>query len=120
MGDRSKNEMFRDIIDQSIKNVLKYASVWVHSWYASRENMKQIKSKRKHFVWALKSNRLIARNEKDTKRGEFKSYLNLQSGENTAVHAYITGVSFPVLIKQVFINKDGSAGVLYLVGSDLS
>ena len=69
--------MFRDIIDQAIKNVLKYAYVLADSWYASKENMKPIKSEGKHFVWALKSNRLIARNEKDTKRGEFKSYLNL-------------------------------------------
>jgi hypothetical protein len=34
---------------------------------------------------------------------------------------YLKGVEFPVvLVKQVFINKDGSTGTLYLVSSDTS
>jgi hypothetical protein len=34
---------------------------------------------------------------------------------------YLEGVSFPLLlVKQVFTNKDGSTGVLYLVTSDTS
>ena len=60
--------------------------------------MKHIKSKGKHFVLALKSNRLIALNKKDSQRGEFKKLSELELGENTAVGAYIKGVSFPLLI----------------------
>ena len=97
MSDRSKNEMFRDIIDQAIKNVLKYAYVLADSWYASKENMKHIKSKGKRFVLALKSNRLIALNKKDTKRGEFKKLSELELGENTAVGAYIKERFFPCI-----------------------
>ena len=89
--------MFRDIIDQSIKNVLKYAYVLADSWYASKENMKHIKSKGKRFVLALKSNRLIALNKKDTKRGEFKKLSELELGENTAVGAYIKECFFPCI-----------------------
>ena len=83
--------------------------------------MKHIKSKGKQFVLALKSSRLIALNQKDPQRGEFKKLSELELGENTAVGAYIKGVPFPLLIaKQVLINRDGSTGILDLVGSDLS
>ena len=78
MGDGSQNEMFRDLIDQSIKNGLKQADVLADSWSASKENMKHIKSKGKHFVLALKSNRLIALNKKDSQRGEFKKLSELE------------------------------------------
>ena len=59
--------------------------------------MKHIKSKGKRFVLALKRNRLIALNKKDTKRGEFKKLSELELGENTAVGAYIKECFFPCI-----------------------
>ena len=72
MSDRSKMRCSEISLSSQKKNVLKYAYVLADSWYASKENMKNIKSKGKRFVLALKSNRLLALNKKDTKRGEFK------------------------------------------------
>ncbi len=40
--------------------------------------------------------------------------------ENTVLQVHIKGVPFPVVLaRQVFTNKDGSTGVLYLASSDL-
>ena len=71
-------------------------------WYASKENMKHIKSKGKQFVLALKSNRLIALNQKDPQRGEFNKLSELELGENTAVGAY-----FPSINSNISANKSG-------------
>ena len=67
--------------------------------------MKHIKSKGKQFVLALKSNRLIALNQKDPQRGEFKKLSELELGENTAVGAYVKGVSFPLLDSKTSLDK---------------
>ena len=74
----------------------------------------------KDFVMSLKSNRTVALSLEDKRQGRFVRVDALPLEENTVVQAYIKGLSFPVLLaKQVFTNKDGSIGVLYLVTSDL-
>ena len=83
------------------------------SWSASKENMKHIKSKGKQFVLALKSNRLIALNQKDPQRGEFKKLSELELGENTAVGAYIKGVSFLLLIAVQIRTEKFTSGIRF-------
>ncbi len=92
------------------------------SWFGSKENMNFIhKDLGKHFVTALKSNRTIALSEEDKKQGRFTSVKSLDWSEQTPKTAWIKGLSFPVLIhRQVFKNKDGSSGILYLACSDLT
>ena len=74
----------------------------------------------KHFVIALKSNRTVALSEKAKRQGTFSRIEALNMPERQALRGYLRGLDFPVLlIRQVFTNKDGSSGVLYLACSDL-
>ena len=73
----------------------------------------------KKFIIGIKSNRTIALSSKDKKLGKFQqiSSLDMQDGESKKV--WLKGVPFEVLlIKKVFINEDGSTGVLYLASND--
>ena len=118
-ADCSKNEMFRNMIDVCVQNQMKLRYIMADSWFSSKDNMEHIRKKGKHFFFAIKSNRTIALSLEEKKRGEFKrvSELDLKEGEATLV--YMKGLDFGVLLmKQVFTNKDGSTGVLYLVCSD--
>ena len=118
-ADCSKNEMFRNMIDVCVQNQMELRYIMADSWFSSKDNMEQIRKKGKPFFFAIKSNRTIALSLEEKKRGEFKrvSELDLKEGEATLV--YMKGLDFGVLLmKQVFTNKDGSTGVLYLVCSD--
>jgi len=67
----------------------------------------------------VKSNRTLVLSEKDKHKGAFISIkpLRLEAGSTSDV--YLRRLDFPVrLIKQVFTNKDGSCGELFLVSSD--
>jgi len=73
----------------------------------------------KDFVMALKGNRLVALSESDQAQGKFVALteLDLQPGQCRLV--YLKKVPFAVRVaKQIFINQDGSTGILYLVSSD--
>ena len=96
--------------------------VLADTWYASSENMKFIKHKlKKDFVMGMKSNRLVALSEKEKLQGQFQNIQLLNLRKDEPITVYIKGLDFPVLLnKQVFTNKDGSEGILYLVCSDLS
>jgi len=120
-SNRTKNEMFRDMIRGSVAQRLKYHYVVADSWYAAKENMEYIRTCRKHFIFALKDNRTVALSRKEKLAGKFQSIASLQLETGQAVQVYIQGLDFPVrLVKQVFTNKDGSRGVLFLACSDLS
>lgn len=69
---------------------------------------------------ALKGNRLVALGEADRKNGHYIGLDPLQWPEQKAVTGWLKGLDFPVrLVRQVFTNKDGSSGILYLVCSKL-
>ena len=67
----SKNEMLHQMFMQMIANTVKFKYVLFDSWYSSKETFDLIRKKRKHFISALKSNRLIALSEKDKRNGSF-------------------------------------------------
>jgi hypothetical protein len=102
------------------QNQVRFKYVVFDTWFSSKENMVMITTDiKKHFVCAIKANRTVALTEDDKRTGHFVqvSALDLQPNELRVV--YLKGVEFPVLLaKQVFTNKDGSHGVLYLVSSD--
>jgi hypothetical protein len=50
----------REMIDTCIRNDLKFSFVLVDSWFSATENFDFITGKGKHFIAALKGNRLIA------------------------------------------------------------
>lgn len=119
----SKNERVRERLKILVQhNQLKFKYVIWDSWFSAKENMQLVKQKLgKEFVAAIKANRLVALSEQDKRDGQFVavSELDLKAGQCRLV--YLQGLDFPVVLaKQVFTNKDGSTGTLYLISSDTS
>ena len=112
-SDVTKNEQMRSMIDTCIQNQLTFSWVLSDIWFASAENMEHIKEKRqKDFIMALKSNRLVALNEKDRKENRYTRLDQLTWTEQKAITGYLKGLTFPVkLARQIFTNKDGSSGI---------
>ena len=117
----TKNEHLREMLRVCQQNQLCYRYVLADTWFSSKENMIFIKVELgKEFVMPLKSNRTVALSLEDKRQGRFVRVDALPLEENTVLQVYIKGLSFPVVLaKQVFTNKDGSIGVLYLATSDL-
>jgi len=120
-SDVTKNELMRAMIDVCICNALKFHFVLMDSWFSSEENFDFIIDKGKHFIAALKDNRLVALSEEDRKKKCFTRVDELDFPEHAVVQGWLKGGAKAVLlIRQVFKNKDGSTGILYLVCSDLT
>jgi len=116
----SKNDHFRNIIQQAIDNNVKFEHILADNWFGSKENMQYIFDLKKLFIIGVKSNRTVALSEADKKSSKFQkvSSLDMEDGESKQV--WLKGVKFKVtLIKKVFTNEDGSTGVLYLASNDL-
>ena len=120
-SDVTKNELMRNMMDVCISNGLKFHFILMDSWFSSSENFEHITKKGRHFIVALKENRLIALSEEDKKQKRFVRVDELVFPEQTAVQGWLKGYEKPVLlVRQVFKNKDGSIGTLYLACSDLT
>ena len=91
------------------------------SWFSSEENFEFITAQGKHFISALKDNRLVAASEEDRIHKRFTRVDELQIPEHGVVRGWLKGYAKEVLVvRQVFKNKDGSTGTLHLVCSDLT
>ena len=117
----TKNDLLVQMLKTSHQNNLLYHYVLADNWYASVNNLKEIKVNfKKDFVMAIKSNRLVALSLKDKRQGRFVNIKALNLEPNTAKPVYLKGIDFPILLtKQIFKNKDESQGVLYLICSNL-
>jgi hypothetical protein len=117
----TKNELMRDMIATCVNNALKFSTVLMDSWFASVENFEFIVKKKKHFIAALKDNRLVALSAADKKQGRFVRIDTLELSDKQVMRGWLKGYAHEVLlVRQVFTNKDGSTGLLNLVGSDLT
>jgi hypothetical protein len=116
----TKNELMRAMLDVCMKNKLLFRFVLFDTWFASKENMCHIKETlQKDFVCALKSNRLVAVSTEDYQANRFTPIDELLWQDETLFTGWLKDVPFPVLfVRQVFTNKDGSTGILYLACSD--
>lgn len=116
----TKNELTRNQLRICQRNQLKYKYVLTDSWFSSKENMTFIRHElNKHFIMAIKSNRTVAVSQEDKRQGCFTRIDSLQWSSHKSVRGWLKGLDFPVLLhRQVFTNKDGSTGILYLAGSD--
>ena len=116
-----KNEYFRELVAQAVKNQIQFRYVLNDSWFASAENMNFVKREQnKDFIMPLKVNRKIALSQEDKAQGRYVKLEAVDLEENSKKEIYLEGVEFSLsLIKQVFVNEDDSIGVLYLVTSDL-
>lgn len=115
----TKNELMRTMIEQSIKNKIKFRYILADSWFASTETMKFIHEKKKYFIFDLKSNRLSIIGNRNKGNWQRIDELPLQAYMPTKV--WLKDLEIEVLlIKQVFTNKDGSIGIRYLVSNNLN
>ena len=116
----TKNELLRDMLRVCISNQFRFRYVLTDNWFSSKENMLLIKSEiSKDFIMAIKSNRTVALSLEDKKNGHYVQVGTLELKPGTVQHVYMKGIDFPCLLcRQIFKNKDGSSGVLYLVSSD--
>ena len=117
----TKNQQLRDMLTVCCKNQLKWRYALADSWFSSTENMQYIHhTLDKYFILALKSNRLIALTKEDRAKGRFSRIDSLTWSE-TPVQGWVKGLKFPVLFhRQIFTNKDGSTGTLYLISNDIN
>ena len=116
----SKNASYRTMLQQAVDNQLPFRYVLNDSWYASAENMRFVQQTlHKDFIMPLKANRKVALSLADKQAGKYVRVDTLVLEPNTVREIYLEGVDFPLCFaKQVFVNEDGSHGVLYLVTSD--
>lgn len=118
----SKNQRYLMLLRIAVHNQIKFRYVLNDVWFASAKNMKYVKVElRKDFIMPLKSNRKVALSESDKLQGRYVAVETLDLPAGTTREVWLEEVPFPVLlIKQVFINDDGSRGERYLVTSDLT
>jgi len=116
----TKNELMREMVTVCVKNQLKFRFILFDIWFASVENMLHIKkTHQKDFICALKSNRLVALSKEDQAAKRFSRIDKLTWSEETTFTVWLKNVPFAVtLVRQVFENKDGSTGILYVACSD--
>lgn len=119
-SNRTKNEMYRDLMQQAVKNQIPFKYALNDIWFASAENMVFVKTTlKKEFVMPLKANRKVVMSVDAKQEGRYQSVDTLELEPMKPVTVHLEGVDFALLlVKQVFTNGDGSTGILYLVTSD--
>lgn len=115
-----KNQYAREMIKQAVQNQIQFRYVLTDVWFASAENMMFINhDMKKSFVMPVKANRNIALSDTDKRQNRYVRADKVMFGTETPIKIFLEKVDFPMLlIRQVFANKDGSEGLLYLVTDD--
>ena len=117
----TKNEMMQSMIAQAIRNQLKFKYILADSWFGSAANMRFIQKRKKFFIFDMKNNRQAALSKEIRNAGHWTRIDKLDIPNNTPTKVWLKDLEFPVLLtKQVFINKDLSTGVRFLVSNDFS
>lgn len=120
---KTKNEYFREMAKVAvIDNQITCRWIVADVWFASNDNMEYIKfDLKKDFIMPIKTNRLVCFTTEEKRKGQFQQVNTLNIQENEPKQMYIKELPFPVvLVKQIFRNKDGSQGIIYLVCSDIT
>ena len=116
----TKNEMLRAMLRVAQQQVA-YRYLPADSWYASAENLNQVRDLGHDFIFALPTSRTVALSEGGRGRGEFQALDTLAFPDGQPLRVWLRSVAEAVLVvRQVFTNKDGSQGVLHRVSSDTS
>ena len=118
----TKNQLMQQMLTVCTDNQLKYKYILADSWFSSSDNMNFVHyNLKKHCIFALKSNRTVALSMEDKKAGNFVRIDSLNYPEGCPLKVWMKGINFPVFLhRQIFTNKDGSTGILYLICSDLT
>jgi hypothetical protein len=108
------------MIKQAGTNLIPFRFVLFDVWFASADTMVFIKQQQqRNFLCPLKTNRKVALSQADKHQGRYVGVDTLELEAPATREIYLEGVAFPlVLVKQVFINEDGSVGIRYLGSSE--
>ncbi|UJF17067.1 transposase [Vibrio sp. SS-MA-C1-2] len=119
-SETTKNDDLITLLKACQQNQLKWRYVLADSWFSSIGNMKFINDKiKKYFLLALKSNRLIALSKEDKLEGRFQRIDSLDWSDSPIL-GWVKGMDIPIILhRQIFKNKDGSEGILYLISNDI-
>lgn len=117
---KTKNELYRQMLATCVANQVLFRYVLNDLWFAAAENMVFIKEDlHKDFVMPLKENRTLSLRPPGSASRQFVPVSSLTLEADTLMTVWLEGVAFPLLLsKQVFTNKDGSVGIIYLITSD--
>lgn len=114
----TKNELLRAMLRVAQQQVA-YRYLLADSWYASAENMNLVRELGHAFIFALPTSRTVALSEAARATGVFQTLDTVDFPDGQPLRVWLRGSAEAVLVvRQVFTNKDGSQGVLYLVSSD--
>jgi hypothetical protein len=120
-GEITKNELLREMFTVCVQNALKFRYVLLDSWFTSVDNFDCIREKDKHFIGALKDNRLISLTREDKLNGRYVRVDSLDLADKQVIRGWLKGYESEILlVRRVFTNKDGGESLLNLVCSDLS
>ena len=120
IGKRTKHEIFRDLLKTAVHlHHIPCSFILADSWYCANETMSFIKKKlKKDFLFGIKTNRNVALSRAQLKRKEFVKLADLPLEPGQVKQIWIKDVDFPLyLVKEIYINKDQSKGILYMVTS---
>jgi len=94
----------------AVSSNIQFKYVLADSWFSSVENMNAVFAAGAHFIFALKSNRMVAVLDKYNQPGQFQRIDTLSELEpGRALAVKLNRFSEPVLlVKEVFKNGDGS------------
>lgn len=117
----TKNERFRALLEQAVKNRVNFEYVLADTWFSSKENMLMIHyNLEKKFILGIKSNRLVALPSQEQSKEHYQNLDSLQLKDNESRKVWLKDIPFEVVIvKKVFKNENGTEGTLYLVSNDL-
>lgn len=121
----SKLQLVKDRLSILVQqNQVKCKYIVFDTWYSSADLMKHIvTSLQKHFVCALKDNRLISFDTTEASE-KSKTWVAVAQADLEPSRVYrvrLKDIPFTCyLIKKVYHNLDGSTGVQYLLSSDSS
>ena len=117
----TKNELMREMIQVCVHNKLLFRFVLFDTWFSSKE--KHALHQRNHPKGFYLRTQIQSPGCGERSRGSSKNVslgLKICHGQKgTTFMGWLKEVPFPVkLVRQIYENKDGSTGILYLACSD--
>ena len=120
-ANRTKNEMFRDMLRWAYQNGVPFRYVLGDCWFSNAKNINAVLAVGKHYLGAIKSTTQVALSEHDRQRGIFVAINSLGLEPGTVRRVFLRSVNHAVAIcRDVFINKDHSVGELFLLTTDIT
>ena len=120
-ANKTKNEMFREMLHWAHQNGIPFRYVLGDCWYSNAKNINAVRDIGKHYLGAIKSTTQVALSESDRRHGIFVEINTLGLEPGTVRRVFLRSVKESVAIcRDVFINKDNSVGELFLLTTDCS